>query len=79
MIVTSCEHLEILVEVEAVGICFSLLLPRRGGLLFPLGGHDASLLIIANTLLEKVGLAGKRDVLHLEPWSVSTRKASKGE
>jgi hypothetical protein len=54
------KYLEVLVEVEATGVLFLLLF------IFILlrAVHDASFLVVTDTLLEEVGLSGKGDVLH---------------
>jgi hypothetical protein len=54
-------HLEVFIEVETVvGDNLAVLV----GLLLVGGGHDTSLLVVTDTLLEEVGLAGKGDRLH---------------
>ena len=60
-----CRHLKVLIEVEVtsifclgLGLCLSILV------LLLCAGHDTSLLVVTNTLLEEVGLSGKGDVLH---------------
>lgn len=57
--------LEVLIEVE-VSASFCLDFSLCGGILVLLlgAGHNTGLLVVTNTLLEEVGLASKRDVLH---------------
>jgi hypothetical protein len=59
-------RLKVLLKAEVTGL--ALLLDRRRALLLLLvlsgASHDTSLLVVANTLLEEVGLASQRDVLH---------------
>lgn len=56
------KRLEVFIEAETAGILVFLF---GGGFLVLLGAvHDTSLLVVTNTLLEEVGLAGKRNVLH---------------
>jgi hypothetical protein len=59
-------HLKVLVEAEVARLALGLGCRRRALLLFVLlrAGHDTSLLVVTNTLLEEVGLASKRNVLH---------------
>lgn len=55
-------QLEVFVKVETTGIFVFVF---RGGFLLLLGAvHDTGLLVVTNTLLEEVSLAGKGDVLH---------------
>ena len=60
------EDLEIFLEVEVAGQALGLRSGRGAVLLLLLlcAGHDTSLLVVTNALLEEVGLASKRDVLH---------------
>ena len=55
-------HLEVLIEAEA--IVAGGLLTLSGGLLLVGAGHDTSLLVVTDTLLEEVGLTSQRDRLH---------------
>ena len=61
-------HLEVFIEGEvADGVgCRSGSRGPVGGLVLMLlcASHDTGLLVVTNTLLEEVGLAGQRDVLH---------------
>lgn len=59
-------RLEVLIEADAIA---GLRLAGAAALLARISslanaGHDAGLLVIADALLEEVGLAGERDVLH---------------
>lgn len=62
-------RLEVLVKVEVTTV-LSLVLGLGSSILMLLGSgsHDTSLLVVSNTLLEKVGLASQRDVLHEVEW-----------
>jgi len=53
--------LEVLVKVEAITVAGALL---AVGVLLLGAGHDTSLLVVTNTLLEEVGLASQGDGLH---------------
>jgi hypothetical protein len=59
-------RLKVLFEVEITGHTLVLSLDGRVTLLLVLlsAGHDTGLLVITDALLEEVGLAGQRDVLH---------------
>lgn len=55
-------RLEVFIKAKTAGIFVFLF---RGGVLLLLGAvHDTSLLVVADTLLEEVSLAGERDILH---------------
>lgn len=59
--------LKVLVEAEVARLALRLRCGRRGAVLLLVllcAGHDTGLLVVTNTLLEEVGLASKRDVLH---------------
>jgi hypothetical protein len=57
--------LEVVVKREVAAILVGDLLGRAGvGVLLLGAGHDAGLLVLADALLEEVGLASEGDVLH---------------
>jgi hypothetical protein len=63
------EYLEVFVKVEVSSVlCLGFRLCGCVFMLLLCAGHDTSLLVITNTLLEEVGLAGQRDVLHEVEW-----------
>ena len=58
-------HLEVFIEVEVTaGFCLGLSLGTGVLVLLLCASHDTSFLVIADTLLEEVGLSSKGDVLH---------------
>ena len=60
-------RLKVLVEAEVARLALRLGRGRRGAVLLLVllcAGHDTGLLVVTNTLLEEVGLASKRNVLH---------------
>lgn len=60
-------RLKVLVEAEVTRLALGLRCGRRRALLLLVllcACHDTSLLVVTDTLLEEVGLASKRDVLH---------------
>ena len=60
---TSSADLKVLVEVEVAPIFIHLLRLTVSGLLVR-ARHDARFLVVANALLEEIGLPGQRDRLH---------------
>ena len=55
---------EVFIEVEVTPIFVLVLLNFACALLLVCASHDAGLLVVANTLLEEVRLAGQRDRFH---------------
>jgi len=62
-IVIFVASLEVLIEAERSAVLDLLVSVVLLG-----AGHDTGLLVVTNTLLEEVGLAGQRDVVHEVEW-----------
>lgn len=59
-----CAHLKVFVKVEVPTVFVLLLLLPLDDLFLVRAGHDAGFLVVADALLEEVGLAGQRDGFH---------------
>src|SRR5436305_14785274 len=65
---TRTRYLQVLIETEGTSVLWlCLLLTRRVSLLL-CAGHYATFLVVSHALLEEVGLARKRYVLHKVEW-----------